>query len=214
FLSLLGINLGYLIIGRYNQTTIIFIFPLFYLLFVNLIKNVNFRITGSLIVILIIFLGLNIIITVMNQSHQNYQDYLGQISEVVPQNAAVLANLNTDYYFENGSLFDYRNLDYLEENNLSFADYIAKNKIEYIIYPEEMDFIYNSRPSWNILYGNLYPYYSEMQQFLEQEAELIKEFNNSTYAMRIVSEIGKKNWSVKIYKVNPEVHTEAFQKAD
>ncbi|MFW5736813.1 MAG: ArnT family glycosyltransferase [Halanaerobium sp.] len=214
FLSLLGINLGYLIIGRYNQTTIIFIFPLFYLLFVNLIKNVNFRITGSLIVILIIFLGLNSSSTVMNQSHQNYQDYLRQISEVVPQNAAVLANLNTDYYFENGSLFDYRNLDYLEENNLSFADYIAKNKIEYIIYPEEMDFIYNSRPSWNILYGNLYPYYSEMQQFLEQEAELIKEFNNSTYAMRIVSEIGKKNWSVKIYKVKPEVHTEAFQKAD
>jgi hypothetical protein len=132
----------------------------------------------------------------------------------VPKEAQVLANLNTDYYFENGSLFDYRNLDYLRENDLTFIDYITKNKIEYIIYPEEMDFIYNSRPSWNILYGNLYPYYSEMQQFLEQEAQLIKKFNNSTYAMRIVREIGQKDWSVKIYRVNSSVGTEASQKAD
>ncbi|RAK04033.1 dolichyl-phosphate-mannose-protein mannosyltransferase [Halanaerobium saccharolyticum] len=37
-LSLLALNLGYLIIGRYNQTSIIFIFPIAYLLFINLSK--------------------------------------------------------------------------------------------------------------------------------------------------------------------------------
>ena len=42
----------------------------------------------------------------------------------------------------------------------------------------------------------------------------IKKFNNSTYAIRIVSEIGEQNWSVKIYKVNPGVDSEALQKAD
>ena len=102
----------------------------------------------------------------------------------------------------------------MEENKLSFADYINKNKIEYIIYPEEMDFIYNSRPSWNILYGNLYPYYSEMQQFLKQKTKLIKIFSSSTYGMRIVRKIGQKDWSVKIYKVNSAAGSEAVQKAD
>ena len=213
-LSLLAVNLGYLIIGRYNQTSIIFIFPIAYLLFINLIKDLNLRMAGTIILVTAVILSLNSGITVLNDSHYNYQDYLEEIAEVVPQDARVLANLNTDYYFENGSLFDYRNLAYLEENNLSFADYIDKNKIEYIIYPEEMDFIYNSRPSWNILYGNLYPYHSEMQHFLDQETKLIKSFSNSTYAMRIVREIGQKEWSVKIYKVNSSVETEAAQKED
>lgn len=213
-ISLLAVNLGYLIIGRYNQTSIIFIFPIAYLIFINLIKNLNFKLSGSLILILIALLTLNSGTTIIEESHYNYQDYLQQIAEVVPRDARVLANLNTDYYFENGSLVDYRNLAYLQENNLSFADYINKNKIEYIIYPEEMDYIYNSRPSWNILYGNLYPYYQEMQYFLKQETELIKEFINSTYAMRIVRKIGAKNWSVKIYKVNSAAETGASQKAD
>ncbi|TDQ00049.1 dolichyl-phosphate-mannose-protein mannosyltransferase [Halanaerobium saccharolyticum] len=213
-ISLLAVNLGYLIIGRYNQTSIIFIFPIAYLIFINLIKNLNFKLSGSLILILIALLTLNSGTTIIEESHYNYQDYLQQIAEVVPRDARVLANLNTDYYFENGSLVDYRNLAYLQENNLSFADYINQNEIEYIIYPEEMDYIYNSRPSWNILYGNLYPYYQEMQHFLNQETELIKKFTNSTYPMRIVRKIGAKNWSVKIYKVNSTAETGAFQKAD
>ena len=213
-LTLLGLNLGYLIIGRYNQTSIIFILPAAYLIFINMIKNLNSKFRGSLVLILIIILLLNTGFTIIKDSHYNYQDYLHQIAEVVPQEARVLANLNTDYYFENGSLYDYRNLEYLEENKLSFADYINKNKIEYIIYPEEMDFIYNSRPSWNILYGNLYPYYSEMQQFLKQKTKLIKIFSSSTYGMRIVRKIGQKDWSVKIYKVNSAAGSEAVQKAD
>ncbi|TDO89259.1 dolichyl-phosphate-mannose-protein mannosyltransferase [Halanaerobium saccharolyticum] len=213
-LSLFAINLGYLIIGRYNQTSIIFIFPLAYLLFINLIKDIKLKQGITLLTIIAIILSLNTGITVFNDSHYNYQEYLQQIAEVVPQETRVLANLNTDYYFKNGSLFDYRNLDYLEKNNLSFSQYIVKNEIEYIIYPEEMDFIYNSRPTWNILYGNLYPYYSEMQEFLDQKTELIKTFSSSTYAMRIVRKIGQKNWSVKIYKVNYKADPGAVQKAD
>jgi len=211
-LSLFALNLGYLLIGRYNQTSIIFIFPIAYLLFLNLIKDFNLKTAVTAIIIIALILSLSSGITIFNDSHYNYQDYLNQIAEIVPQDARVLANLNTDYYFKNGSLFDYRNLAYLEENNLSFAEYIEKNKIEYIIYPEEMDFIYQTRPSWNILYGNLYPYYSEMKQFLNQKTELVKSFSNSTYAMRIVREINQQEWSVKIYRVNPAAEAEAFQK--
>jgi 4-amino-4-deoxy-L-arabinose transferase-like glycosyltransferase len=211
-LSFLAINLGFVIVGRYNQSSIIFIFPISYLIFINLIKDFNYKLSSTLIIFLIVILSLYSCITINKDSHYTYRDYLQEIAEIVPQNARVLANLNTDYHFENGSLFDYRNLDYLVENNLSFAEYIAKNDIEYIIYPEEMDFIYNTRPSWNILYGNLYPYYSEMQKFLNEESKLLKEFNNSSYAMRIVSEIGKNNWSVKIYKVKSAKETGVSQK--
>lgn len=214
FLSIFAINLGFLIIGRYNQSSIIFIFPISYLIFINLIKDYNFKISSALIIILLFSLGSTSYITIAKDSHYNYQNYLEQIAEAVPQDSKVLANLNTDYYFENAKLFDYRNLDYLEENNLSFAEYIAKNKIEYIIYPEEMDFIYNTRPSWNILYGNLYPYYSEMQKFLKKETDLIKTFTNSTYAIRIVREIGNENWSIKIYKVKNSKATAVSQKVD
>jgi precorrin-3B methylase len=77
-----------------------------------------------------------------------------------------------------------------------------------------MDFIYNTRPSWNILYGNLYPYYSEMQKFLKKETDLIKTFTNSTYAIRIVREIGNENWSIKIYKVKNLKATAVSQKVD
>jgi len=214
FLSFLAINLGFLIIGRYNQNSIIFIFPISYLIFINLIKDYDFKISSVLIIILLLILSLTSYITIAKDSHYNYQIYLEQIGEFVPQDSKVLANLNTDYYFDNGKLFDYRNLNYLEENNISFAEYIAKNKIEYIIYPEEMDFIYNTRPSWNILYGNLYPYYSDMNKFLKKETELLKTFTNSTYAIRIVSEIGKKKWSIKIYKVKNSEATAVSQKVD
>ncbi|WP_200858864.1 hypothetical protein [Halanaerobium saccharolyticum] len=167
-----------------------------------------------MIIVLTVSLSLNTAFTLIEDSHYNYDDYLNQIAEVVDKDDRVLANLNADYYFKDGSLFDYRNLAYLEESNLSFSDYIVKNKIEYIIYPEEMDFIYQTRPTWNILYGNLYPYYSEMQKFIENKSRLVKTFNNSTYAIRIVREIDKKDWTVKIYKVNSQVYTEAAQKAD
>jgi 4-amino-4-deoxy-L-arabinose transferase-like glycosyltransferase len=203
-LSIIGINLGYVIIGRYNQTSIIFIFPVFYILIISIISDLsNFSLKSAYTVfsILIILIAANTTFFLYNDNFNNYQAYLNNISQVVDKDDRVLANLNSEYYFKNGNLFDYRNLAYLDENNLNFAEYIEKNDIDYIIYPEEMDFIYNSRPQWNIIYGNLYPYYNNMQKFINNNTKLVYEFTDSTYAMRIVSYIGKKNWYVKIYKV-------------
>ena len=200
-LAIIGINLGYIIIGRYNQTSIIFIFPLFYLLIINLLTSLKLKHSSAIIIILIIILTFNSGHTILNDSHYNYNDYLKNIAKVVSPDDKVLANLNTGYYFNRGNLRDYRNLQYLKENNLSFADYIEKNDIKYIIYPEEMDFIYNTRPVWNILYGNPYPYYSEMKKYLKEKTELEHSFTNKTYGMRIVRYIGDRNWKIKIYKV-------------
>ena len=131
----------------------------------------------------------------------DYQYYLSQIAKTVSPSAVVLANLNSEYYFASGKLYDYRNLSYLKPHGLSFSEYINQNRIEYIIYPTEMDFIYQSRPRWNILYGNVAIYYQEMQDFLRNKCILIDQFTNKTYGIRIARYIGKKDWPIKIYRV-------------
>lgn len=132
--------------------------------------------------------------------NSDYKDYETEISEYVSKDSKTLANLNTEFFFESGNLIDYRNLDYLYEKEISFSEYIIERNIEYIIYPEEMDFIYERRPVWNIVYGNVYPYYDDMNEFLIKECELVHEFY-SPYAMRISRYSNEKDWSVKIYKV-------------
>ncbi len=200
-LALAGINVGYVIIGRYNQTGIIFIFPVCYLLILNIISSMKKKHSYIIIALIIAILTFNTASTLIANTYYNYDDYLAEIAKVVDKNDRVLANLNTQYYFNNGCLLDYRNLAYLEENNISFSEYISSNKIEYIIYPEEMDYIYNHRPIWNILYGNLFPYYRDMKDYLNNECRLVHEFTNKTYGMRIARYIGKKDWYIKIYKV-------------
>ncbi|HMA59185.1 MAG TPA: glycosyltransferase family 39 protein [Halanaerobiales bacterium] len=200
-LSFIGINLGYIMIGRYNQISIIFIFPILYFLLANLIKNIDPDYSKTILTALIFILLLNSFIIIYNNSYFNYKDYLNDISTTINKEEKVLANLNTQFYFDYNKLYDYRNLAYLDENNLSFSEYIEKNNIKYIIYPEEMDFIYNRRPTWNTLYGNLYPYYSDMKDYLVTDCRLAKEFSNKTYGMRIAKYIGTKDWKVKIYKV-------------
>jgi len=199
--SIISINLGYIIIGRYNQTSIIFIFPLFYLLTVKLLADFKIKYACSALLLLLLIMSVNTSTAIIGSSFTDYDNYLKNISSAVEAEDKVLANLNSDYYFKSGSLFDYRNLAYLEQHNLSFAEYIDKNNIEYIIYPEEMDFIYNTRPEWNILYGNLHPYYSDMKNYLQKNTRLLYQFTDKTYGMRIVQYIGEKNWTVKIYKV-------------
>jgi hypothetical protein len=157
---------------------------------------------GYIIITLIIaVLTFNTTSALIIDTHYNYDNYLSEISRVVKKDDNVLANLNSEYYFNNGKLLDYRNLAYLEENNINFSEYINVNNIEYIIYSEEIDFIYNSRPVWNMLYGNLYPYYQDMKKYLTNKCKLVDSFTNSTYGIRIVRYIGKKNWNIKIYKV-------------
>ena len=114
-----------------------------------------------------------------------------------------MANLNTEYAFDQGVLVDYRNLAFLEEEKLSFGEYIQNNQIEYILYPEEMDFIYTQRPMWNMFYGNVYPYYEDLQAFLSEQCVLVEEFN-TPYAMRIVRFADAQDWALKIYRVRNE----------
>ncbi|GMQ64084.1 hypothetical protein AN2V17_33210 [Vallitalea sp. AN17-2] len=128
----------------------------------------------------------------------NYEAYLDELS-VIPSDAKTLGNLNMEFYFDNDRLLDYRNLTFLEENNIPFRDYIVDNNIEYIIYTEELDYIHRN-PRWNILYGNDH-YYDEINKYIEENCALIHEFSNSLYGIRIPRYMMEYDWKIKIYKI-------------
>lgn len=200
-LSIIAINLGTILIGRYNQTSIIFQFPLFYILVINLIVDLKSVYRQTIIAVLSLILISNTIYNILPYMDNSYDHYLNQISQVVHQDDIVLANLNCDFYFNNGKLHDYRNLAFLKEKGMNFAEYIRKYHIKYIIYPIEMDLIYRASPRRNGIYGNVAYYYNDMQRFFHNHCELIKEFNNKTYGITIAKYINKKDWNIKIYKV-------------
>lgn len=194
-----AINIGYLLIGRYAQPTILFVFPfalLLVLLLMDRVKRIRGWLTGGLLALTLASSLFGFVPKISN----DYDAYMAQIKSMVPADAEVLANLNAEYAFDNGRLHDYRNLAYLDENGMTFGDYIEAYDIEYIIYPEEMDFVYENRPVWNVLYGNLYPYYDGMKDFLGNRCEYLGAFH-SPYAMRIVDYSHDKPWEVRVYRV-------------
>lgn len=197
--ALCGLLVGFVLVGRFAQPSVIFIFPIGYALLISLVSGSR-KLRNALLIILLCLMGVNSIREIRPYLNDDYNDYLNHIETSVPADATVLANLNAEFGFEAGKLFDYRNLAFLDEHELAFADYIEKNEIEYILYPEEMDFIYERRPVWNIVYGNVFPYFDEMQIFLTEECVLVDEFE-SPYAMRITRFMYSQPWMMKIYQV-------------
>ena len=197
--GLLGLLLGMVFVGRFSQPSVIFIFLICYALFIAFVDGSRL-LRNALLILVICVMGVNTIREIEPYLNHDYDNYLSEIRAVVPEDAVVLANLNTEFVFEADHLFDYRNLAGLEENVMSFSDYIDQNQIEYILYPEEMDFIYVRRPAWNVMYGNLYPYYDDMQDFLNEDCELIGNFD-TPYAMRIIRFMSDQDWVLKIYQV-------------
>ena len=199
-LPLLAVNIGFVIIGRYSQPGLVLIFPFGILLIFAMLKQskkTNIVMASSLLCAAILA---NTIMGVIPYLNNDYKKYIDQISQNISKDAVVLANLNSEFAYQPGNMYDYRNLAYLSKSNEDFDDYITSREIEYIIYPEEMDFIYERRPVWNVVYGNLYPYYEEMNEFIYNKCDLIYSFE-SPYAMRIVQFSDDKEWFIKIYKV-------------
>lgn len=206
--GLTGLIAGMIIIGRYNQTSILFVFPLFFLLILLVIQS-GFRLLipgrvwlrNMIVFILAVCLATSSYINIKPWTAYSYEDYIGEISKTVEPDDKVLANLNSEYYFDNGKLLDYRNLSYLKENNMTVAEYIEENDIEYIILSEELDFIYSQRPVWNMIYGNL-RYMDELNAYTREQCVLVDSFKNKVYSVRIVQFVGSdRDFTVKIFKV-------------
>ncbi|MCP5514844.1 MAG: hypothetical protein H7A26_05220 [Spirochaetales bacterium] len=133
----------------------------------------------------------------------SYNEYSMEIADYTGNSGKVLANTNLAFSLDYGRLCSYSDLDQVIAKKLKFSDYIELNKIEYIIWTEELDIIAKERPVWNDLYGNIYSYYDDAVSFLDNKCTLVKDFRNKIYPVRIVDYMKKREYQVKIYKVHP-----------
>jgi len=204
-LMVVAINFGLFIIGRYNQTAIIF--PLIWgwiLIFEYLFliqKKIHHKQVLNFLLCGLLILQMSTTYNTLKVSrHEDYDIFGRQITSIIPANAKVLGNLNMDYHLNLYQLYDVRNLDYLDENNLDIQAYIKKNDITYVVLYEEMSYIYDAGGKWDILYGNL-AYYKDLVTYLNTHGDLLKTFEAPTYGMRIAKYVDGYPWSVKIYQL-------------
>ena len=197
FGMVLGAAAGTVLIGRYNQlSAVLWMFPCL-LLIPPLVRGLRFR-SAALALVSAVF-AFSAARSVAPALRWRYGDYLGRIAEYVGPGERTLGNLNAGFYFESGALLDVRNLAYLKENGMSFAEYISSRGIEVILWSDEMDFIHDRRPTWNIVYGNP-RYVGEAEAFFRDRCVLAGEFESPGYAVRIAPEIGKP-YRVRVYRV-------------
>jgi hypothetical protein len=131
-------------------------------------------------------------------SEHRYGDYISRIRAAVPPDRPVLGNLNTAFAFDPGVLHTYRDLARLDG---PIADYLETEDIRYVLLPAEMEVIHAERPQWNLLYGNIYPYFGDLLSILDSRGILIDTVEAPVYAMRIVPYMFTRNASLRIYRL-------------
>lgn len=193
-----SINLGLLLIGRFNVTSIVLIFPFMILLTAILLQHWDEK--NRLLGLLILITAINTAVQIQPYASQ-YSEYEHNISQFIDESDVVLGNLNSEYCFANGQFFDYRNLQYLDEKGISFENYITSRNINTIITYEELDYIYENRPQYDVMYGDLTYVYPEMQDFLKSHCEEVYCFSDATYGTNLAPLIDQRQWQVHIFKV-------------
>ncbi len=202
-LMLIGVNIGLLIIGRYNQTAVIFTLFWGWITFIELLKFYcstfnNNQLFYFILTVFLVIQGYHLYQTISPLNHQDYNQLGESIAEKIPEDSILLGNLNLDYHFPLYQLYDIRNLDYLEKYDLSISSYIQRNGINYILLYDEMDYINEADHKWNILYGDL-SYYDALQQYIKLHGTLIDTFDAPTYGMRISKYVDVYPWTIKLY---------------
>lgn len=199
-LGFIGFNIGLVIIGKYSQPSISLLLPYFYISTIFFTEAVF--INKKYFFIPFIVLSLLLTGSSIYSDKERYSDYIVNISSVIPNNGTVLGNILNDYALFKGQLYSWRNLEFLSDNGYSIETYIDERNIEYIILAEELSYIYENRPYWNVLYGNITNWYPELTDFTKYNCILIEEFISSGYGQRINALRNERDWYVKIYKVN------------
>ncbi|MGL5437561.1 MAG: ArnT family glycosyltransferase [Lachnospiraceae bacterium] len=200
-----GLLLGMAVIGRYNQTSIVFLLLPGWIAILQLI--ILFERSGRMAAI-----GLTIILLAWSSYIQitpflndsSYDHYLEQLGELVPADATAIANLNTGFYFEQGKLRDYRNLPYLKDLN-ELEHYINENNVQYICLTDELDYIYENRPYYNVIYGNA-AFIKDLKTYCESSCILVGSLQSPLYGPRIIHLTGQAEYAtVTVYRVVQEM---------
>ncbi len=130
-----------------------------------------------------------------------YRAYETSLREALPPGSRVLANLNAGFTLDDRDLYVYRDLDRLPPGG-SIERYLDAEEITYVALPSELDRIYRERPLWNDVYGNLYPYYTDLLHLLERRGRVAVTFETS-YAMRLLPYLPQGPHSVTVYRLDP-----------
>ncbi len=209
YIALVSILLGLFIIGRNNQTSVVFLLPFVILMLFNLVSIFNlkkqWRMGFSIGITLFALFNLQGDLkayTARFPYAQPYEVIQREIGKAIPHDAAVLGNINIMEGQNTNQFYDIRNLAYLQENNLTLQDYIDRRHIQYIAIHDEMDYIASCSPKWDFLYVNM-NYWDELNDYLTANTELISEIDNPLYAMRISKYAGTYPWKTKIYRILP-----------
>lgn len=202
---IISLGIGLFIIGRYNQTSVVFIMPFVILLlgeYINPFVKSKYWISLLLIVVASYHLydNLDLYYTEMPY-YRSYDEVMEDVRSIVPEDARVLGNLNMITAFENQNFIDVRNLGFLKENGYNFESYVRTYNIEYIIVHDEMEYLAKTTPKWDFLYVDL-SYYQDMVEFLDTSTTLVGTVDNPVYAMRITRYSGTFPWQTKIYRIN------------
>lgn len=201
--ALVGLAAGMLIIGRFNQTSVLFFVLLgwlFVVLFLKLFEGRAPLFAMAFVTVFLLWNGYKEISPWL--TGPTYEDFLTQLSSYVPSDSVTIGNLNTAFYFDPGVFRDYRNLPYLEGEE-ALAAYMEENKIQYVLYTDELDYIYENRPTYNVIYGNS-AFIRDLKSYLETNCTLVGSFENARYASRILPILGDTDYgTVTIYRVLP-----------
>lgn len=211
-MALSSLMVGLLVIGRYNQTAVVFVIPFILMMAFSLIDTLSFprrQSKLSFLAILAVLVGISMNLygdlseyQVSRPYKTSYETMISEVNGLVPDDAVVLANLNLIDAFSAHKIYDIRNLGYLEDSGITLKAYIEQRGIRYVVLHEEMEYIHKTSPKWDFLYVNA-SYMEELFEYIENHTELVGEIDNPIYAMRISKYSGTYPWKTRIYKVIP-----------
>ena len=213
--GLIGLNMGILILGKYSQPSFVFLLIFYYLAGVIGLAALWKQTGKRSLLLILVFLIPTFFFTrrqlreELAPSRESYSDYSYKIREHISPDSRVLGSLSLEYLLDRGNLFHWRNLPQLPGESAKgeespFSAYVRGRDIEYIIVPGEIPYIYETRPTWNVLYGNPALWYPGMERFLREECEMTASFASPAYGTRIAAYRYAREWPVKIYRVMPE----------
>jgi hypothetical protein len=127
----------------------------------------------------------------------SYSSYIRFIDQNVGKQGRVLSNLNTAFAFDYDRLVIWRDLAGTAQLEQILDDY----DVQWIVVPEELKLIYESRPVWNGIYGNP-AWYPDLREILDTRGTLIAEGSFPNYAMRIVPFMDRADWRLRIYRID------------
>lgn len=201
-----GFNIGLVIIGKYSQPSIVFLLPFYYLsmagTFISFKKRKR-KIIPELAVFGLLTITIFFSLYDISREKESFSSFIEKARTCIPEDAVLLSNLYGEFLIgSDGQFYDWRNLSLLKERGLTLENYLTDRSVEYIILTDELDFIFKNRPVWNVLYGNLANWYPQMKDLIKEKGQLLEEFPSPGYAMRIAPYRYRKEWKVRIYKIN------------